>query len=103
MNPPPRFEFRGGVWVLKKASFKGAKQKYFGKKESKKRKFTFKIVERYFTSIVIKLLLHSWCHKENIVNRGNALGASLHVGKKVKVTGANLHGVWEKHELTLDL
>ena len=60
-------------------------------------------MERYLSTIVTPCTSNLIELYKYIINRDNEHGANLPVGKKVKVTGANLHDVWKKHKPTLDL
>ena len=89
-----------------RAHLEAAKHECFANKESKTRKVTFATVERYLTFIITINALYCGLYEHLTKSRNygsNSHGANLPEGKKITVTGDNLHEVWKKHKPVLDL
>ena len=86
-----------------RAHLEAAQHEYFAKEDSKKRKVSFKTVERYLTSVAEQCCFRMYECLPNISNRSNSHGANLPPNKKIKVTGQNLHELWKKHKPVLNV
>ena len=96
-----RMNYKDTLYI--RAHLEAAQHEYFAKEDSKKRKVTFKTVERYLTSVAEQCCFRMYECLPNISNRSNSHGANLPPNKKIKVTGQNLHELWKKHKPVLNL